>query len=175
MLIVVAVLLTIVQALNPVPGKAPNSPTSTSQGIQKNADSNHNPAANSSSAVNPVQPNQNEKSGSSPQGKDAQQSVRITEFPGVSVSRDWADWMLWVFSGLLVLAAFLGIHVANRTLKITEIAARAAKLTAQTTKTNLDSFIESERAWLLGDNIGKIQDTFDPDQTAWDFFGFACR
>jgi hypothetical protein len=62
----------------------------------------------------------------------------------VSVTRDWADWALWIFNGLLVVAGFLGIRLAYKTLntiqrqtKATEMAAIAARDSANVARDTL--------------------------------------
>jgi hypothetical protein len=48
--------------------------------------------------------------------EDAQHTVGISKLPPVSVTRDWADWGVWVFSFLLVVVGFLQVWLLWRTL-----------------------------------------------------------
>jgi hypothetical protein len=48
--------------------------------------------------------------------EDAQRSVGISKLPPVSVTRDWADWGVWVFSLLLVVVGFLQVWLLWSTL-----------------------------------------------------------
>lgn len=45
-----------------------------------------------------------------------EQPVAVTKFPSVSISRDWMDRGVWVFSGLLVVVGFLQVWLVWRTL-----------------------------------------------------------
>ena len=46
----------------------------------------------------------------------AEHSVTITKIPPVSIVRNWIDWGVWVFSGLLVIVGFLQVWILGRTL-----------------------------------------------------------
>lgn len=48
--------------------------------------------------------------------EDAQHTVGISKLPSVSVTRDWADWGVWVFSLLLVVVGFLQVWLLRSTL-----------------------------------------------------------
>lgn len=146
MLILLTVLLAVSQTAPPIPGKAPNGPAGAGQSVGDKAGDNQKPPANPLPSLNPVTANPQQETSKTPQPKNEPQPVRITEFPSVSVSRDWADWGLWFFNGLLVLVGFLGVRLAYKTLsaiekqtKATEIAAEATKISADATKESVEA------------------------------------
>jgi len=49
--------------------------------------------------------------------EDAQHTVGIRKLPPVSVTKDWADWGVWFFSGLLVIVGFLQVWLLRGTLR----------------------------------------------------------
>ncbi len=69
-----------------------------------------------------------------PSADNAQTSVKVTQLPTVSVTRDCLDWLALIFSGGLLLVGFFGVQAANRTLKVIE------------RQTN--HMVASERAWI---------------------------
>ena len=60
-------------------------------------------------------------------------SVEITKFPPVSVTRDWVDRGVWIFSGLLVVVGFLQVWLLWRTLGA--IKRQADSMDTQSTET----------------------------------------
>lgn len=124
-IIVLTVLLAIMQTSSPVPRKTANSTDGAAQNVKKDANNNQGPAEIPPTAVNHVTPEPEKTPSSSPSSKDAEQSISVSKLPAVSVDRDWADWVLWGFNGLLVIAGFLGIRVAYKTLKTIERQARS--------------------------------------------------
>ena len=82
-------------------------------------------------------------------------SVKVTQLPSVSVTRDCLDWLALFFSGGLVLVGIFGVIAANRTLKsiekqVEEMKAQTAvaKTSADAAKQSADIQLRSERAWL---------------------------
>jgi hypothetical protein len=78
-----------------------------------------------------------------PKPGDASQSTRVREFSTVSVNRDWADWGLWGFNGLLVIVGALQLYLLFGTLRaiqrqaeIMEEQAKAAKANASAAEAN---------------------------------------
>ncbi len=67
-----------------------------------------------------------------------EQGVKITELPSVSITKDWADWGVWVFSGLLVVVGFLQVLLLFRTL-------RAIQRQAGIMENNIKLIINKER------------------------------
>jgi hypothetical protein len=157
---IIAVFLAVVQASVPVPRQTPNSASSTGHGVKKNADADKSPSGQSPAPIEAVTTNPEEKPSKAPKPENADQAIRISKFPSVSISRDWADWILWVFNGLLVIAGFLGIRVAYKTLGIikrqtdaTEKAAKAAWKSAEVSERALET---AERADVLLESAGFI-------------------
>ncbi|MGC2286845.1 MAG: hypothetical protein WA542_16440 [Candidatus Acidiferrum sp.] len=149
-----AVVLAVMQAGPPVPRKASDSASSTSQSVTKNSGDNKNPTASSPSVVKPVTPNPEQNAGDTPKPENEQHSVAISKLPPVSINapkRDWADWMLWGFNGLLVIAGFFGIRLAYRTLKTIEKQTKATEDAAKAAQASADAFIAENRPWLLLD------------------------
>ncbi len=167
--IVLTVLLAVVQTLPPVPRQAANSTDGTAQNARKNSNGNQAPSAKLTTTLNPIASKPEQNPSDAPSSKDTEQSIRVRELPSVSVHRDWADWVLWVFNGLLVIAGFLGIRVAYRTLKTLERQARSThhqavqvrkqtgllNKSAEAALLNAQAVIDSERAWIHADFISR--------------------
>ena len=94
--------------------------------------------------------------------EDIEHSVSISKIPPVSVTRDWADWGVWVFSGLLVIVGFLQVWLLYETLAAIQrqgLSMRRqtthfrrsvthAKRSADAAKKSADALVNSERAWI---------------------------
>ena len=61
--------------------------------------------------------------GSPTQSEDAQRGMRIRELPRVSITKDWSDWGIWAFNGLLVLVGAFQLLVLWRQAKIMKVQA----------------------------------------------------
>jgi hypothetical protein len=167
--IVLTVLLAVVRTLPPVPRQTTNSIDGTARSVKENSNDNQGPTAKPTTTLYPIAPKPDQNPSDAPSSKDTEQSIRVRELPSVSVHRDWADWVLWVFNGLLVIAGFLGIRVAYKTLKTLERQARSThhqavqvrKQTGLLTKSaeaallNAQAVIDSERAWIHADFISR--------------------
>jgi hypothetical protein len=135
--IIFAVLLTVMQTAPPVPRQATNTPTQNADKVKKNAAQDKQPIAlNTPPADVSEKPKRDEASASEKAAPNTEQTIRIRELPTVSVTRDWADWILWFASALLAAVAIVGIGFAYFTLKAIQ---------RQT-----EAVINSERAWILG-------------------------
>ncbi len=98
--------------------------------------------------------------------EDAQHTVGISKLPPVSVTKDWADWGVWVFSGLLVVVGFLQVWLLWGTLRairrqadimdlqakkldesvaVADKAAEAAQTSADAANANIDLLVSKER------------------------------
>jgi hypothetical protein len=172
MLIFLAVLLAIGQTAPPIPGKARNGPGSTGQSVSNKSSDDQKPPAKPLSSVNPITANPQQKPSNAPQPENEPQPVRITEFPAVPISRDWADWVLWIFNGLLVIAGFLGIGVAYKTLKVlarqtTSIHHQAVQVRKQShfMRRQMDLAIQKERPRIAVE-LGQVKFTRDGTQVA---------
>jgi hypothetical protein len=172
--LILALFLAIVQTTSPVPRKAADNPTDAS----RNANSQASPDKPATAAPQPRAdievPKENENTGSHPRADDAQKSLRITELPPVSVTRDWMDKTSWTFGAILVVVGIVGVCAAYRTLRAIErqarimrrqtahIARQALSMRRQTThlrnaaraaKSSTDALIASERAWIDGELV----------------------
>src|SRR3984957_3536169 len=98
-----AVLLSVPQIPPPVRGKAPNSAIGGINAVADKAQSDKTPTAPPAPPLNLIPADQDQNITGTPQTKNAEQSVTVSKLPAVSVRRDWADWVLWVFDCLLVL------------------------------------------------------------------------
>jgi hypothetical protein len=154
-------LLSVMQAAPPVPRQAPNSASGTGQGVTKNTSDNKAPTSPLPSVVNPVAANPDQNASNSPKAKNAPQSISIRDLPSVSVSRDWADWVLWVFNGLLVAAGFFGIRVAYKTLGIIERQTKATEDAAKATEKSVRLQEAQLRQWVDIEGLGcRTEPTF---------------
>ncbi len=153
--LILAVFFAIAQTPTPTSRKATNSASGTAHAVAKDGNDSRDPINLSPSITNPVaiDPSQTASNTSKPQ--DAPQSVRIRELPPVSVTKDWADWGVWAFSGLLVMVGILQFCVLWRQAKIMGEHARHLDNLAKAAKDNAQALISSERAWILVD-IGKL-------------------
>lgn len=160
-----AVLLAIMQTLPPVPRKAADNAAGSRQHIENQSSPQKAPSPSSSSPINAEAANRNKAKGDSIRAEDAEQPIRITELPPVSVrpaKRDWADWGYWVFSGLLVIVGGFQVWLLLRTLRAigrqadlmetqttaSAVASAAAMKSAEAAKENVEVFISKERARL---------------------------
>jgi hypothetical protein len=116
-LAILAVLLTIVQAPIPVPRQAADSATQTSRADQKQGQKTQT----DSRLATPTIPQSSEGPSQQGAGKehsnDKSNPITISKLPPVSISRDWADWAIWVFDGLLVGVGIAQIVLMSRTWK----------------------------------------------------------
>jgi hypothetical protein len=112
-----AVLLIITQAPVPVPRQTPNSPTATSSTVNSQRKDHDAPATPPVPVIDPTTaPSSHPHSGEQGQDDDSH-SVVISKFPTVSMSKDWADWGLWVFNFLLVVVGALQVVMLLKTLR----------------------------------------------------------
>jgi len=144
--LLLALLLVLPQTLSGLPGKALIRALGTSNGVTQDAAANQNSPAASHPGSNTPTPEQKRNSGDSPQTGNEAQSVRIRELPPVSLSRDWADWVLWVFNGLFIAGGILGIWLAYGTLKAVERQTQATEEAANAARKSVDIIISKERA-----------------------------
>jgi hypothetical protein len=136
--LIVAMLLTIVQATPPAPRPSPNNSASGSQKVQSKAQAKQNTAAPSA----PVKPSpsaaQDQDKTISPANADAQETVALHELPPVSVSKDKWDYVYIVFTGLLVL-------IGGFTLRAILYQAKKTADATTAMERNTAAFIESQR------------------------------
>jgi len=149
--LIVAVLLTVLQTVPPVPRQAADSPASTSRKIQKKGNNNQAPPAPSQPPNNTTAaPTPNDK-GQNQTADDAQHAIVIRKPIPVSVSthRDWFDWGVWVFSGLLVVVGILQGIVLWRQAKLMKAHATHLENVANAANENIEVVKSKERARLV--------------------------
>jgi len=157
-LFVLAVLLAIVQAAPRMHGKAANHTTDAA------SDSNSRTKTHKTVPEQPpavIYPDESPKTKQSHQyvgAEDAQQSVRIRELPSVSVSKDWADWSVWLFSltlvGVGIAQAWLLYRTWGQIQRQADTMERQSTVLEQSVKVaqeNVDLIILKERAKLTID------------------------
>jgi hypothetical protein len=99
---------------------------------------------------------------SAAQQPNATQSVRVTELPPISSSKDWSDWSYWLFTLFLALIGGLQVYLLWGNLRVVERQAitmerqttvleksvELAEKSAETAKQNLEMFMSRERSHL---------------------------
>jgi len=135
-----AVLLTVMQAVPPVPSKVPDANTHSSKTATKNTKGSQKPTASLPPTTNnSVEPEPKENTSKPVENSGNSKPVVIGKLPSVSVQRDWIDWVALTFTGLLVLLGIGGVCAALRTLQAIEKQANA--------------LINSERAWVIAELV----------------------
>jgi len=106
------------QTTPPVPRQAADTNASPSRKVEKKAPAGQQPAAAIPSVVpSPSVPGgSRQNTANQNKGDDNQKTVTISQFPSVSVERDWVDYALVVFNFGLVLIGFFGVRAAICTL-----------------------------------------------------------
>jgi hypothetical protein len=114
------VLLTIVQAVPPVPREAPHNSAQAATQVKGNGARGQ---AKSQPAHPPAETNGNgppKSDGSEQHSKDTNHDIGISKLPTVTVNppkRDLADWGYWAFSGLLVIVGGFQVWLLFRTFE----------------------------------------------------------
>jgi len=122
-LAILGLLLTVIQAPAPIPGKASDNATGGSHEVQKQ-DTKSQPDSQPAVSVipqngtGPAKPNAEQ-----PSAEDTSNSVTIRKLPTVSVGKDWADWSYWGFGGILVVVGSLQVWFLFRTLGAIQVQA----------------------------------------------------
>jgi hypothetical protein len=97
-----------------------------------------------------------------PSHAGASQTVRVTELPPISTSKDWSDWSYWLFTLFLALIGGLQVYLLWGNLRVVERQAitmerqttvleksvELAEKSAETAKQNLEMFMSRERGHL---------------------------
>jgi hypothetical protein len=141
-LAVLTVLLAVTQTTAPIPRQASDNSTQAGsadqkQGQKPQTDSRLTPAAVPQSSEGPSQQWAGEEHSS-----DKPNPITISKLPSVSISRDWADWAIWIFDGLLVAVGVAQVVLMSRTWK------------AISRQTNLQKFLTTQ--WVDIGNCGVI-------------------
>jgi len=125
--LVVAVLLAVIQTSPPVPRKAPNSGTCTSQSIQSHTDDKKTPTTTPTPSSEPTATSQADKKRSDVGATNTDHTVIIREAIPVSVIKDWADYLAIFSSFLLFIIVAVGVCFAVKTLNAINDQAAAMK------------------------------------------------
>ncbi len=149
-------LLSIGQASTPIPPQTANRSASASREKQNKPNNTATSNSNSSLPLNAESGKDHSAARGEERNDDAEQLVRIREFPPVSVTKDWADWGVWAFSALLVVVGFLQVVLLGGTLKVIQRQARemerqttVAKASADAALLGAKAVMAAERPWLL--------------------------
>jgi hypothetical protein len=158
-----AVVLAIGQASSPVPaGRTTNSAARTSSEVKRESAAKRRPANQSPPTVEQNETPTAKRDAQQEGGNNAEHAVGISKLPPVSITREWPDWGLWVFSFLLVVVGFLQVWLLHRTFGaiqrqannmeeqtgILKDSVKAANDSAKAAQDNIDLFINKERARL---------------------------
>lgn len=117
-MLVLAVVLAVMQATPPVPGKTPDNAAGGSSNIKSQSATDKNPTTKSLAPDKPTQSPTPNGDGRQEGQHNAGNPIRISEFPPVSVTKDWADWGVWIFSAILTIVGFLQVGLLYYTLKV---------------------------------------------------------
>jgi hypothetical protein len=188
-IVVLAVLLSIMQAGPPSPREAANNAARTSQNVQKDAknDQDHPTAAVSPTTTNPNTSTPNKTDSDKQRSEDANHPIIIGKLPTVTVAapkRDWVDWGYWGFSLLLVGVGGFQVLLLWGTLKSIKRQANAmerqegiltqnveiAKQNADAALLNAKALITAERPWIMVHIVAKP--TPQPARVTFEFNGF---
>jgi hypothetical protein len=104
------------QAPSPASGKAADKAAPAGKNVESQTAPKKNIATLPPPTVDQRATDKNENATDNKRTDDAQQPVRVIEFPPVSVTKDWADRAIWIFSGLLVIVGGLQVWLLAATL-----------------------------------------------------------
>src|ERR1035441_622142 len=158
-LLIVAVLLSLVQAPPPVPRQTADKAPPSAQGVKQQPYTQQSPTPDSSSVPNPTTANADKDKGGTPAKTDPQETIFITESAAVPV-KDWWERAYVLFTGLLVFIGALGVHAAIKTLR--EIKQQATEMQKQRTamegqlevmQRQSEFIVAQNRAWLVVTNV----------------------
>ena len=147
--LVLGVLLSFVQAPAAVPPKAPDSTTAKGQKTTKSPKRDKISSAQSPTSVEPTTASPQEQPRTSPKSEDSKEGLRIRELPPVSILKDWSDWGIWTFSGLLVVVGFLQWYVIRIQARLMRVHADHLQNLATAANNNAEAFMVSQRAQLI--------------------------
>jgi hypothetical protein len=161
-ILILTVLLAVMQALSPIPGKAADNPAGAGQDVKDNSSQNQKPTAEPMAVRNPNESPSTKRDTGQQSHNDTEHTVGISKLPPVSVTRSWLDWGLWVFSGLLVLVGALQIWLLLGTLRAIKRQAdnmdRQSDILKDTGERQLRAYVSVSRAQLkIGKGIIRAQ------------------
>jgi hypothetical protein len=127
-LLIVAMCLTVAQTTPPTPRQASNNSAHAAESTKEQTKTNKTPAPESQSPINTETPKKDENSGNAVSAEDTHKTVRISEWPPVSIPKGWTDYSYWVFSFCLVIVGGLQIWLLYKQLKTVDRQADIAEL-----------------------------------------------
>ena len=144
--LILAVILAVMQVAPPVPRKAVNSPPGGGHDTPSNGAAGQQPAGQSTP---PFQPNETPSANKTAEQRgtnNKERSVGISKLPPVSVTRNWADWGYWAFSGFLLIVGFLQVWLLFGNLRAIERQAGIMQRQTDAVEKTVDITIAKERA-----------------------------
>jgi hypothetical protein len=114
--IVLAVLLTVMQASPPVPRKATDPSNRTAQNVAKEPGSDKAPTQQTPTVVHSITTAPDKNGSHGPGAEDTQKPTTISELPPVSVTKDRWDRIYIIFTGILMVVGIFGVYAAYKTL-----------------------------------------------------------
>jgi hypothetical protein len=114
-----AVIFAVMQTLPPVPSKAPDNSSRGGESTQQKTKNDQSTPTPTAPTVDANASPQSKANGGGIPAENAPQSIKVAEFPPVTVTKDWTDRAYWTFNGFLVIVGFLQVWLLFRTLKTT--------------------------------------------------------
>jgi len=139
----------------PASGQASDHHADGSQPVRRDPQSEKQQPTPAPSRIHPVSTQPNEESGKTVGQADTQKAIRVSEFPPVSINRDWIDCLAILFTGVLVGIGWFGVRAANKTLRAIERQTKATEDAAEATLKQANYMASSERAWLAIYSLNK--------------------
>jgi len=115
--LILTALFAITQTPSPIHPKALDSPTATGQTVTGKPENNKAPSTQAPTSAGTSVADQ-QHVGSTTKSEDTQQAIKVRELPRVSITKDWSDWGIWAFNGLLVIVGAFQLLVLWRQAKI---------------------------------------------------------
>jgi hypothetical protein len=115
-IVTLAVFLTVVQTAPPIPRKAADNSAQVATQVKNESTTKQAPALPSPAPLKTDSDGPPKTDSKEQRPNNAEHTVGISKLPPVSVTRDWADWGVWVFSLLLVVVGVLQVGLLRSTL-----------------------------------------------------------
>jgi hypothetical protein len=111
-----AMTFTVAWALRPAFGQASDHHADTGQRVERSR-TDEEPSPSAPTRVAPVGVDPNKQLGTAVSKDDALRPLRVSDFPPVSVTRDWMDRLAILLTVVLVIVGICGVTAANKTLR----------------------------------------------------------
>lgn len=115
-MLILAVILAVMQAAPPIPRQTADNSAGTGANVKSESAPDQAKSLPTPVALKTNSNGTSKTDSGDKHPEDAEHTVGISKLPPVSVTKDWADWGVWVFSGLLVAVSFLQVWLLWRTL-----------------------------------------------------------